>query len=275
MRLLSPVFFLVGLVSVPASAGMPAPGRSHTELAGCLKSAPRSAAPTRGTRAVSDAKIYWVTGGMGLRHSLSHSCGLKARVTTKISGRTVNIYERFTGRPSRCLCTSTIATDVGLRPGKWNARVYRVYGGSTTRVLAQSGTVPGAGGGGQAACRRSGCSGQVCADRNVVTTCEFRPEYACYRNAECKRQADGKCGWTQTAALRQCLASAGGGGQPACRKGGCSGQVCADRDVITTCEFRPEYACYRNAECKRQADGKCGWTQTAALRQCLANPPRP
>jgi hypothetical protein len=63
-------------------------------------------------------------------------------------------------------------------------------------------------------------------------------------------------------------------GATTCKKTGCSGQVCADRDMITTCEMRPEYACYRTAECKVQADGRCGWTQTDALRRCLANPPR-
>lgn len=58
-----------------------------------------------------------------------------------------------------------------------------------------------------------------------------------------------------------------------CRKTGCSGQVCADEDVITTCDFRPEYACYRAATCERQADGKCGWTRTPELARCLENPP--
>jgi hypothetical protein len=58
----------------------------------------------------------------------------------------------------------------------------------------------------------------------------------------------------------------------ACVKGGCSGQICADHSVISTCEFRPEYACYQTATCARQADGQCGWTKTAALTSCLANP---
>ena len=59
----------------------------------------------------------------------------------------------------------------------------------------------------------------------------------------------------------------------ACIKTGCSGTVCAEQDVITTCEYKPEYACYKTATCERQADGKCGWTQTAELTACLANPP--
>ena len=55
-----------------------------------------------------------------------------------------------------------------------------------------------------------------------------------------------------------------------CYVGGCSGQICSDqKDIITTCEYKEEYACYKNAVCIRQADGKCGWTQTAELKACL------
>lgn len=68
-----------------------------------------------------------------------------------------------------------------------------------------------------------------------------------------------------------------GGAVPACIKDapcvrtGCSGHVCADDHRITTCEFRPEYACYQQAKCERQADGACGFTQTPALSACVAN----
>ena len=55
----------------------------------------------------------------------------------------------------------------------------------------------------------------------------------------------------------------------ACVRTGCSGQVCADSDVVTTCEWREEYACYASASCERQADGACGWTETPELAACL------
>ncbi len=61
----------------------------------------------------------------------------------------------------------------------------------------------------------------------------------------------------------------------ACVVTGCSGQVCADQDVITTCEFREEFACYATATCERQANSECGWTETAELAACLANPSAP
>lgn len=60
-----------------------------------------------------------------------------------------------------------------------------------------------------------------------------------------------------------------------CEKGGCSGTVCTEpgKQVMTTCEYRPEYACYATAHCERQTDGQCGWTQNAELVACMANPP--
>lgn len=62
-----------------------------------------------------------------------------------------------------------------------------------------------------------------------------------------------------------------------CAVAGCSQQLCVSADeaanIVTTCEYRAEYACYREASCEPQANGKCGWTETAELKQCLANPP--
>lgn len=123
-----------------------------------------------------------------------------------------------------------------------------------------------------AACRPTGCSGQICADEDVVTTCEFLPEYACYDGAECARQDDGACGWTETTELLECL------GDPTpepdtCRATGCSGQICASEDVASTCEFLPEYACYQeHGVCEAQGDGECAWTSTPELNMCLENP---
>jgi hypothetical protein len=58
-----------------------------------------------------------------------------------------------------------------------------------------------------------------------------------------------------------------------CYRGGCSGQVCSDDpDVITTCEWRDEYACYQAATCERQPNGRCGFTPTPELDACLGAP---
>lgn len=60
-----------------------------------------------------------------------------------------------------------------------------------------------------------------------------------------------------------------------CVKTGCSGTVCVEpgKEVVTTCEYKAEYGCYRDATCERQGDGKCGWTQSPELTSCLASPP--
>lgn len=62
-----------------------------------------------------------------------------------------------------------------------------------------------------------------------------------------------------------------------CAIAGCSGQLCVSADeaadIVTTCEYRAEYMCYKEAVCEPQANGTCGWTQDARLHQCLTNPP--
>ncbi|OIO21370.1 hypothetical protein AUJ17_03535 [Candidatus Micrarchaeota archaeon CG1_02_47_40] len=60
-----------------------------------------------------------------------------------------------------------------------------------------------------------------------------------------------------------------------CATGGCSGQLCLPKGeasgIITTCEFRQEYACYQNlGECGCNS-GKCAWKESAVLDSCLAN----
>jgi len=55
-----------------------------------------------------------------------------------------------------------------------------------------------------------------------------------------------------------------------CIKTGCSGQICADETMMSTCEYRTEYECYKKATCERQANGNCGFTKTPALTSCLA-----
>jgi hypothetical protein len=70
---------------------------------------------------------------------------------------------------------------------------------------------------------------------------------------------------------------AGGEQGGGCVLAGCSQTICTDAgeaaQIVTTCEYRAEYACYQGVKCERQSDGKCGWTQTPALKQCLAHPP--
>jgi hypothetical protein len=61
---------------------------------------------------------------------------------------------------------------------------------------------------------------------------------------------------------------------PPCVVSGCSGQICALQPLFSTCEWRPEYACFAGATCAPQPGGGCGWNMTEALRSCLEDAAR-
>ena len=58
---------------------------------------------------------------------------------------------------------------------------------------------------------------------------------------------------------------------PACYVGGCSSQVCsANPNVITTCEYLPEYACLEQSQCGNYgAGGGCAWESSSEYMSCL------
>jgi eight-cysteine-cluster-containing protein len=55
-----------------------------------------------------------------------------------------------------------------------------------------------------------------------------------------------------------------------CIVSGCSNQVCGPEAVITTCEWKDEYACLKYSECSC-LDGECGWEKTQEYQSCLEN----
>ena len=54
-----------------------------------------------------------------------------------------------------------------------------------------------------------------------------------------------------------------------CKPTGCSGEICSDQQAVSSCIYRPEYACYKNATCERLSSGQCGWITTSTLLNCL------
>ncbi|AUX24305.1 uncharacterized protein SOCEGT47_048420 [Sorangium cellulosum] len=55
-------------------------------------------------------------------------------------------------------------------------------------------------------CMVTGCGGQVCSDRPVMTTCEWSEFHACYQSyGICSRDVLGQCRWEPTPSLLACL----------------------------------------------------------------------
>lgn len=60
--------------------------------------------------------------------------------------------------------------------------------------------------------------------------------------------------------------------QNMCKISGCSGQICTEsdsNDIITTCEWKKEYSCYKKAKCEKQENGKCGFTKDVEFKKCI------
>ncbi len=58
-------------------------------------------------------------------------------------------------------------------------------------------------------CKRTGCSGQVCSDQDVITDCMFMEYYQCYDLATCGLNAAGACGWIASPEFTQCMIDMG------------------------------------------------------------------
>jgi len=98
-----------------------------------------------------------------------------------------------------------------------------------------------------------GCTeeAKVCPDGSIVVrvppTCEFTPCPEIPEEKECNQDSD-------------------------CVKGGCSGTLCQSKKeepVFTTCEYLPEYACYKQIKCKC-VDNKCQWDKTEKFEECIS-----
>jgi hypothetical protein len=127
----------------------------------------------------------------------------------------------------------------------------------------------------------------LCTERtrliNFLAACPNTIANKCYEYAECRVQDTGRCGWTQDENLNRCLEAARPEilidreidreheelHQPRCRPTGCSGTLCSDTQVMSTCEYKPEHGCYKYAVCKRQANGNCGWDFPARFNICM------
>jgi hypothetical protein len=58
-----------------------------------------------------------------------------------------------------------------------------------------------------------------------------------------------------------------------CKVTGCSSQFCVDSDspeIASTCEYKEEYACYKERKCEVQSDGACSWSAQEDINKCVA-----
>ena len=142
-------------------------------------------------------------------------------------------------------------------------------------------------------CKVTGCSGQVCADRDVITTCEYAFWYSCLKYTECGNYGpDGSCAWKPTKAYAECLASYGRSiacttdeecpEDWTCEDGkcveqtsdcivtGCNSTICSDHEEVSTCEYRPWYKCYKFNKCGHfGSNGECAWLNPPQFEQCV------
>ncbi len=56
---------------------------------------------------------------------------------------------------------------------------------------------------------------------------------------------------------------------PKCVISGCSAQICGETEMMSSCEYREIYQCYKTARCERNTNGQCGWVEDSTLRGCL------
>jgi len=78
---------------------------------------------------------------------------------------------------------------------------------------------------------------------------------------------------SQTACEAACLPAPGGcTSDEQCFPTGCSGEICADEPRITSCEFRPEYACLQDPAITTCGcnEGACSFAATPELDACVA-----
>lgn len=88
----------------------------------------------------------------------------------------------------------------------------------------------------------------------------------CESKQRCLRVWEEGCSSTETAGERECLTD------DDCVRGGCSGTICQSKDakpIFTTCEWLPEYACYKKIDCSC-IDGKCRWGITEEFDDCVS-----
>ena len=108
-----------------------------------------------------------------------------------------------------------------------------------------------------AACTADECSGPAPAAPNML--CD---DGITVSGPACLRDNSGTCAWQ--------IVSCPSAKTSACRVTGCSSEVCAAEDVVTDCNYLPEYDCLKHSVCGTYGpSGTCAWKDSQAYQNCL------
>ena len=97
---------------------------------------------------------------------------------------------------------------------------------------------------------------------------------------ECEGEwsCDGECSWvctTKETPIKDTPPKGQGCNSDSdCIITGCSSQICSNEPVISTCEWREEYACVKLSECGCN-EGQCKWTENDVYLSCIQDAKNP
>ena len=126
----------------------------------------------------------------------------------------------------------------------------------------------------EAECIASG--GHITANRNLETCC-WGPSYCADDSGAPLEISNPQPSATPTPAFTPVPTTPPGGppenlcdSDDDCFRTGCSSEVCANHDVITTCMYRSDYACLQYASCGCVGQ-RCAWDYPPGYEQCIFN----
>jgi hypothetical protein len=125
---------LAGMVLPPATAG-----EFRTAVAGCAATPDKEPPASRAMPSEEKVEASGIATGLVLTHEVPHACCLAAATTVDVAGDKVTVTDTLSGTACRCMCSSSLRTAVGLKPGSYSVEVKTVVPGKTHS--AWSGTV--------------------------------------------------------------------------------------------------------------------------------------
>jgi eight-cysteine-cluster-containing protein len=250
----------------------------------------------------NEISIVRIGDAIEVSHLLDYVCCANVSVSMNQStydgGTSISLLETNIGGMCRCICGYNVTVVIGGVPAgrDVSVRIYGVeYSGQGARLLGEASTNTRISFEGNTC---GGEAGRMCAaglecdysgnlDKDAEGVCAKRTQpgrimglgmmcggiagFVCETGLECKMEGDypdaaGTC--VEADVPPVCMKDSD------CVIGGCSGQLCSPKSVgpiISTCEYRKEYGCYKMATCGC-VGGRCEWMGGADFDECLGSP---